>query len=96
MQSVSSGSPGSGQRQKVVQTGISFDHTIDYGFTDSNNQNHEYGKLWYSQGWLFHFKADSWLTISSFPATYLLEVDKQAGLLKKAPKTKPPGPDAKD
>ena len=77
MKSVSPASPGSGHRQKMVLAS-STDRTIDYGFTDSDNQNHEYGKLWYSQGWLFiSLGGESWLTIGSFPSTYLLEVDKQ-------------------
>jgi serine/threonine protein kinase len=96
VQSVSPASPGNGQRQKMVQAGNSSNHMVDYGFTDSNNQNHEYGKLWYSQGWLFHFKADAWLTIGAFPSTYLLEVDKQPDSSKKTPKGKSPASSEKD
>jgi len=67
------------KRKKVVYTannsGI---RTVTYGFTDSNSQNQEYGKLWYGHDWLFWFRTAAPLKIEFFPSKYLMEVGKRA------------------
>jgi hypothetical protein len=51
---------------------------VTWGFADSFNQNHEYGKLWHSHDWLFYFRTGDPLKIEYFPAKYLTEVAKRA------------------
>ena len=77
-------------RTKVVYSHQSSgDRTVTFGFADSANQNHEYGKTWFSQGWLFHFHTTAPLVIESFPPKYLLEVAKKANAPPAKPKAKP-------
>jgi serine/threonine protein kinase len=81
---VQSGQPGSGNRKKAIYSvSNSGQRSVTFGFATDNVQNQEFGKLWYSQGWLFHFKTSGLTAIESFPSKYLLEVDKQAGAPKK-------------
>ena len=60
--------------------------TVTFGFADSLNLNHEFGKLWYGNGWLFYFRCHEPLTIESFPSKYLMEVGKQASGTAPVPK----------
>ena len=80
--SVQQGSPDvprDSMRKKVVYTSNNSTHrTVTFGFADSMNQDHEYGKIWYGQGWLFYFKTKAPLLIESFPSSYLMEVGKRA------------------
>ena len=67
-----------GRAKVVYSQSNSTNYTITYGFADSSNQSHEYGKTWYSQGWLFHFRTTAPLVIDQFPSKYLLEMAKKA------------------
>ena len=71
---------GADSKRKIVayEASNSGLRTISFGFADSLGQNQEYGKLWYSNGWLFYFRCHDPLTIESFPSKYLMEVGKQA------------------
>jgi hypothetical protein len=67
------------RRKKVVYTannsGI---RTVTFGFADSFNEAHEFGKIWYGHGWLFWFRTSVMLKIEHFPSKYLMEVGKRA------------------
>lgn len=77
------------KRKKVVYSASNSSHrTVTFGFTDSLNQNQEYGKIWYGQGWLFYFKTTELLLIESFPSSYLLEVSQRASDAPKESKQK--------
>jgi serine/threonine protein kinase len=71
-------------RQKVNYTqSNSAQRTVTFGFSDTLNQNQEYGKVWYSRDWLFYFRTTQPLTtipltIEVFPSKYLVAVGKQA------------------
>ncbi|HEX3149786.1 MAG TPA: serine/threonine-protein kinase [Gemmataceae bacterium] len=58
--------------------------TVTFGFHDSQSQKQEYGKLWYSSGWLFWFQTATPLEIEFFPPKFVIEVGKRT-----------PPPDAK-
>jgi serine/threonine protein kinase len=63
------------KRRKVIYTSNdSATRSVTWGFSDTFNQNHEFGKLWYSQDWLFYFRTTMPLIIESFPSKYLLEL----------------------
>jgi hypothetical protein len=85
------GGPGpSPNRTKVVYSHHnSTDRTVTFGFANLSNQNQEYGKTWFSQGWLFHFHTTAPMVIESFPPKYLLEVAKKANAPPPKPKAKP-------
>jgi len=60
-------------RKKVFFSASNSSHrTLTFTFMDSNNQNYEYGKIWYGPGWLFYFKVKDAQLIESFPPIYLL------------------------
>jgi serine/threonine protein kinase len=53
-------------------------HTVTYGFNDGSGLHHEFGKLWYSRGWLFWFRTSQLLDLEFFPSKYLMELGKGA------------------
>lgn len=79
-------------RQKVNYTqSNSAQRTVTFGFSDASNQNHEYGRVWYSHDWLFYFRTNQPLPtipliIDVFPSKYLVEVGKKATTPKPDPK----------
>ena len=78
VQDGSAGNRGGSNRKKVVYTASnSSTRNVTFGFSDTMNGNQEYGKIWYSNGWLFYFRTSASL-IESFPSKYLIEVGKQA------------------
>jgi serine/threonine protein kinase len=75
----SAGGPANSTRHKAVYAAQdSGARTVTFGFHDAQSANQEYGKLWYSQGWLFWFQTSEPLQIDSFPSKYLIEVSKRA------------------
>jgi hypothetical protein len=76
---VEQGNGGQPNRARAVYSmSNTTNYTITYGFADASHQNPEYGKTWYSQGWLFYFRTSAPLVIDQFPSKYLLEVGKKA------------------
>jgi hypothetical protein len=70
---------GGSTRSKVVYSNNDpGQQMMTWGFADSSNQNQEYGKLWYSNGWLFYFRTSDPLKIEFFPTKYLMEVATRA------------------
>lgn len=87
VKSVQAGNPGSGNRKKVHYTATNTaQRAVTFGFNDSLNQNHEYGKLWYSKDWLFYFKTSTPLVIESFPSRFLIEQDNRPNTMPSPPK----------
>ena len=85
---VQQGTPGQGNRANVTYSSSNtMNHTITFGFTGRANQAQEYGKTWYSDGWLFYFRTTTPFVIDQFPSKYLLEMSKKAAA---APRKKPP------
>jgi serine/threonine protein kinase len=84
IKAVQDGRASSRNRQKVFLTqSNSTQRTLTFGFSDNDNQSHEYGKIWYSHDWLFYFRTTQPLptlplTIDVFPSKYLMEVGKKA------------------
>ena len=78
IRSVQAGNAGSGSRTKVMYSANnSLARTVTFGFSDSFNRTQEYGKLWYTQGWLFYFKTSTPLVIETFPSKFLMELNKR-------------------
>ncbi len=80
---------GDSKRKSMVYSASNSSHrTVTFGFSDLLNQNHEYGKIWYGQGWLFYFKTTELLLIQSFPSSYLLEMSQRGATAPKDSKQK--------
>ncbi|HVK07773.1 MAG TPA: serine/threonine-protein kinase [Gemmataceae bacterium] len=76
---IQQGTADQGSRAKVVYSSSNTqNHTITFGFSDQQHQRTEFGKTWYSQGWLFYFRTDAPMVIEQFPSKYLLEMSKKA------------------
>ena len=75
------------KRKKVVYSNSDSKlRSVTFAFADTLNLNHEFGKLWYGNGWLFYFRCHEPLKIDSFPSKYLMEVGKQASQSAPTPK----------
>jgi serine/threonine protein kinase len=80
-----SGAPNSSRKKAIYSANNPGNRTVTYGFSNSFNQSHEFGLLWYGQGWLFWFRTSVPLKIEVFPSKYLMEVGKRASNQPMAP-----------
>lgn len=78
-----------GSRKRVIHSrNNAATRTVNYGFVDGNNQNEEWGIVWYGRGWLIHFKSGSQELMEFFPSKYLMEIGKLVQPPKQEPQKK--------